>query len=86
MNKIPTITLAVPEEMKKEMDQFKEINWSEVARQAIIEKFKQMDLLKKLNKILEKSTLTEKDALELGRKVNKSLHERYKKLYPESFK
>jgi hypothetical protein len=35
-----------------------------------------------LKVIVAKSRLTEKDALELGRKVNKSLHERYAKEYP----
>ena len=32
---MPTITLSVPEELKHEMDQSREINWSEVARAAI---------------------------------------------------
>ena len=32
---MPTITLSVPEDLKREMDKSKEINWSEVARSAI---------------------------------------------------
>ncbi len=71
---MPTITLSVPEDLKKEMDQFNEINWSEVARAAIKNKVSQMRILKE---ITSKSKLTEKDALEIGRKINKSLHERY---------
>jgi hypothetical protein len=71
---MPTITLAVPKELKKEMDGVAEINWSEVARTAIKNKLNQLKLLKE---ITEKSTFTEKDALELGRKINKSLHQRY---------
>ena len=35
---MPTITLSVPEDLKQEMDEFKEMNWSEVARVAIREK------------------------------------------------
>lgn len=73
-----TITLSVPDDMKKDMEQFREINWSEVARGAIREKMSQLSILKA---IVAKSKLTEKDALELGRKVNKSLHERYAKEY-----
>ncbi len=69
-----SITLSVPEELKKEMDETKEINWSEVARAAIKQKLSQIRILKE---IASKSKLTEKDALELGRKINKSLHERY---------
>ncbi len=76
---MPTITLAVPEELKKEMDETKEINWSEIARIAIKEKLTQIKLFKA---ITAKSRLTEKDALELGRKINKSLHERYKREHP----
>ena len=78
---MPTITLSVPEELKKEMDQSKEINWSAVAREAIREKVAQLKILKT---IAAKSKLTEKDALELGRKINKSLHERYLRERPEA--
>ena len=71
---MPTITLSMPEELKKEMEESKEINWSEVARTAIRQKLAQLRILKS---IAAKSKLTEKDALELGKKINKSLHERY---------
>ena len=43
-----SITLAVPEELKKEMDVHPEMNWSEIARQAIRERIvilKNMDML-----------------------------------------
>ncbi len=79
---MPTITLSVPEDLKHEMDEFKEMNWSEVARAAIREKVAQLAILKS---ITAKSRLTEKDALELGRKVNKSMHERFKKGHPGSY-
>ncbi len=68
------VTLSVPEDLKKRMEQFPEINWSEVARQAISEKSAQLSVLKT---IASKSKLTEKDALELGRKINKGLAKRY---------
>jgi len=76
-----TITLSVPEDLKREMDEFKEMNWSEVARAAIRERVAQLAILKS---ITAKSKLTEKDALELGRKINKSMHERFKKEHPGS--
>ncbi len=79
---MPTITLAVPEELKKEMDQTKEINWSEIARIAIKEKLAQLKLFKA---ITAKSKLTEKDALELGRKINKAMHERFKREHPGAY-
>jgi hypothetical protein len=69
---MPTITLSVPEDLKRDMDESREINWSEVARTAIKSKVAQLKILKTIS---AKSKLTEKDALELGRKINKSLHE-----------
>ncbi len=65
-----SITLAVPAELKTEMDRHPELNWSEVARQAIKEKIM---LLARMDRLLSKSRFTEKDALELGRKVNKAV-------------
>jgi len=53
-----------------------QLNWSEVAREAIKEK---VSKLKLLNAIASKSSLTEKDALEIGRKINKALHKRHSK-------
>lgn len=69
-----SMTLAIPMEMKSEMEGHPEINWSEVARRAIHDK---LVLLDRMDKLLANSKLTEQDALELGRKVNKALAKRY---------
>lgn len=69
------ITLSVSEDLKKKMEQLPEINWSEIARQAIEQKTAQMIMLKS---ITSKSKITEKDALELGRKINKKLAKKYR--------
>ena len=74
-----SLTLAVPKELKEKMEQFKEINWSEISREAIAKKLERLLLLKKLDKLLEKSELTEKDAIELGNKVKEAMWKRYKK-------
>ena len=71
-----SITLSVPEELKKEMDAFPEMNWSAVARQAIKQK---IILLKKFREFSRDSTLTEEDALRLGKEVNKALAKRYER-------
>lgn len=71
---MPTITLSVPGELKKKMDESKEINWSAVAREAIKTKVEQLAILKAFT---SKSKFTEKDALELGRKINASMHKSY---------
>ena len=69
-----SITLAVPEDMKREMDTFPEMNWSAIAREAIKQR---LIMLQKFREFTKDSTMTEEDALELGRKVNKRLAKRY---------
>ena len=69
-----TMTLAVPVELKKKMDAFPETNWSEIARQAFMQRVRDMEFLKMFK---EKSTLTEEDAVRLGREVNKKLAKHY---------
>ena len=68
-----TITLAIPEEMKKKMETFPEINWSEIARQAIIQR---LAVLEKMNELLKNSKFTEADALRIGREINKGMTKR----------
>jgi len=72
-----TMTLAVPEELKKKMDQFPEMNWSEVARQAFQQKINDLSFLEKFR---SKSTLTEKDALAMGKEVSKAITKKLKQL------
>lgn len=74
------IKVAIPEDLMQEMEKSSFIDWSKVVRNAIREKATK---LARLKAIASKSKLTEEDAVELGRKINKRLHERYKELYPE---
>lgn len=67
------ITLAVPAELKQKMDLFAEINWSAVARGAFDDKVKDLEFIKKFK---AKSTLTEEDAIRLGRELNANLAKR----------
>ncbi len=73
---MPTLTLAVPADLKSGMDSLPELNWSEVAREAIAQKVAEYKLFKS---IVAKSKLTEKDALEIGRKINEGMYREYKK-------
>lgn len=72
---MPNMTLAIPAELKEQMNHFKEINWSEVARQAIREK---ACLLEKMNRLFSKSKLTEADIEKYGRQIKKSVLRHYK--------
>ncbi len=69
------MTLAVPEDLHEIMRKHTHIKWSEIARQALWEHAKKLELM---DKLLAKSTLTEADALDIGRKVNKGIARRHK--------
>ena len=80
---MPSLTLSIPPELKREMDEHPIINWSEVARGAIRERLESLNIL---NSIVAKSKLTEKDALELGRKIKHSQHLRLRREYPDLYR
>ena len=71
---MPNMTLSIPKELKDMIDKHPEINWSEVARQSFREKLTDLEFLEEFK---SRSELTEEEALELGKKVNKSLRKRY---------
>ena len=68
------VTLAVPEELRKIMKGHPEIKWSEVARQAMWQYAKKLEMM---DVVTGKSRLTEKDALEAGRAIKAGLGARY---------
>ena len=72
----------VSEDLKQEVERHKEVDWSAVIKEAIRkelgERAERRIILVALNKMLEKSKLTEKDALELGEKVKEGMLKRYK--------
>lgn len=72
-----TVTLAVPNELKQKMDRFQEINWSEVARQAFMQKIEDMEFLRKFK---EKSKLTDADAMRLGKEVSRAVSSQLRKI------
>lgn len=51
---MPNLTLSVPEDLKKQMEDFKEINWSEVARESIRKRAAKLAMLKALDSLIEK--------------------------------
>ena len=71
------LTLAVPDEIKKKMDSFPEMNWSEVARQAFLQKIEDMEFLRTFK---EKSKLSESDVLRLSKKVSKKVSNKLRKI------
>lgn len=69
-----SLTLSVPMDLKRRMDSFKYINWSEIARSAIIDK---IYILEKMNKLLVDSKLTEEDTIKFGRTANKNIWKKH---------
>ena len=75
-SKMPNLTIAISEELRKELSEFKIMNWSEVAREAFEKKIVQLKILESFSK---DSELTQEDALRLGKKVNEALSKRFSK-------
>ncbi len=69
------VTLAVPEDLHEIMQRHKDIKWSEVARQAMWEKARKLEIM---DKLLAKSELTEEDALEIGRKIRHGIAKKHR--------
>lgn len=73
MIKIVNITLSIPNDLKDKMENFNEINWSAVARDAFYEKIRDLEFLKSFK---SNSAITEEEAIYLGKELNKKLSER----------
>ena len=64
------MTLAIPEELHIMMRKHRETKWSEVARQALWERAKRLELM---DKLLANSKLTEADIKEIGKKIKRGI-------------
>lgn len=69
------MTLSVPEDLKKIMIRHREIKWSEIARLAMWEYARKLELMEKL---VAESKLTEEDAIEIGRKIKEEVAKRHR--------
>ena len=68
------MTLAIPEDLHKIIKKHREIKWSEIARKAMWDQARKLELI---DSILSKSELTEKDALEIGRKIKHEIAKKH---------
>ena len=64
------MTLAIPEDLHEIMKKHFHIKWSEIARQAIWNEARKLELM---DKILSKSKLTEDDAERIGKAIKKEI-------------
>ena len=77
-----SVALRIPVELKTMVDKLPWVNWSEIAREEVIERLKLQEEFEEFKRIVSKSKLTEEQAMELARDVKKRVHKRYKKSYP----
>jgi hypothetical protein len=68
------ITLSIPDDVHAWMREHPDIRWSEVARQAIVEK---LLMLREADEIAKGSKLTQKDVDAISRKIKKGAHKRF---------
>ena len=71
------IKVEVPEDLKREVEQVSEIDWSLAVSRLIKEKFER---LARLKRIVSKSELSEEKAVELSGKISESLARRYEEM------
>ncbi len=69
---MPTMTLSIPDDLYTVIKHHNEIKWSVIARNAMWEYARKIQLV---DSNLEKSKLTEKDAMEIGKLIKKSIRE-----------
>jgi len=74
---VVNVTFAVPEELHEIMRRHPEIKWSEIARKAMWEYAQKLELMER---IVSDSRLSEKDVLELDKKVKAEVSNRYRRV------
>ena len=68
------ITLAIPDDVRRDMKNFSEVRWSEVARKAIVSK---LETLKLADSLAKKSKLTRADIDKFSKKIKNSATKRF---------
>jgi len=67
--------LAIPGDLEERAERYPEVNWSVVVRRAVAQKLDRLEFLKHF---ASESELTEEEAVEQGKKVNKRLASWYR--------
>ena len=70
------VTLAIPDELYEKMKRHEEIKWSSIIRRILKER---LEDLEKADKLVSKSRLTERDALEISEKIKDSAWRKLRK-------
>lgn len=65
---MPNMTLALPEELHREIRRHKDVRWAEIARRALAREVNRLHIY---DRLLSKSHLSEADAVVLGRQIRR---------------
>lgn len=71
---MPNMTMSIPTELHQVVKKHSEIKWSEIARKAMWEQARKLELM---DAITKKSKLNEKDVMDIDEKVKAGLLKRY---------
>ncbi len=74
-----SITLSIPEEIRKKMKEHDEINWSALVRKMIEKKIEQLLWKEEMLKQLKQEEKFEFGAIRIGNKIKEEMLKRYKK-------
>ena len=74
---MPTATLTISDEVKENLKRFSWINWSEVAREAFLEKLRRDKVFKRFDEVLKNSKMTEELASKLADKLKRRVAKRH---------
>jgi len=72
---VVNVTFAVPEELHEIMRRHPEIKWSEIARKAMWEYARKLELMER---VVSESRLSENGVLDLDKKVKAEVSEKYR--------
>ncbi len=73
------LSVPLPVELKNRLKAHPEIRWVEVVRIELAKRLDLLDELDKMDEIFKNSTITEADAVRIGREIKKSQWKRHEK-------
>lgn len=72
-----TVTLTISDDIKSELKRFSWINWSEVAREAFLERLRIDESFKRFDEMLKNSKMTDELAFKLADELKKRVAKRH---------
>ena len=72
-----TATLTIPDDLKKELNNFSWVNWSEVARKSFLERIRRDRAFERFDEILKDSKMTDELASKLADELKRRVAKRH---------